>query len=141
MAGKAIREIYCWELSIDELTILLASTKKGAVRIELSLERRTDCMAFFRDVFPNTCLNKDYETNRRLAEEVESSLLGGQSSAPVSLDISCTSFQWTVMKAVAGIPFGETRTYGEVASMIGRPRGARAVGQALGRIPLPIIFP
>jgi O-6-methylguanine DNA methyltransferase len=45
------------------------------------------------------------------------------------------------MKAIARIPFGETRTYKEVAAMAEKPKGARAVGQAMGRNPLPLIFP
>jgi len=39
------------------------------------------------------------------------------------------------------IPFGQTCTYGELAKMVGSPRAARAVGQALGRNRTPIIFP
>ena len=42
---------------------------------------------------------------------------------------------------VRTIPYGETRSYGWVASHLGLPKAARAVGQALGRNPLPIIIP
>ena len=141
MAGKTIPVIYCWQLSIDELSILLASTKKGAMRIELSIQRQTDCMAVFGEIFPKARLYKDYDTNRRVAEDVESKLLGRQPSGPPSLDISCTPFQWAVMKAVAKIPSGEKKTYGEIASIIGNPKASRAVGQALWKNPLPIVFP
>jgi O-6-methylguanine DNA methyltransferase len=44
-------------------------------------------------------------------------------------------------KAIARIPFGQTKSYGEVARMVGRPGGARAIGQAMGRNPLSLIFP
>jgi methylated-DNA-[protein]-cysteine S-methyltransferase len=46
-----------------------------------------------------------------------------------------------VWRAVCAIPFGETRTYGDVAAELGRPRAARAVGLANGRNPLPILVP
>jgi methylated-DNA-[protein]-cysteine S-methyltransferase len=50
---------------------------------------------------------------------------------------------WTrrVLEMSRKIPFGQTCTYGELAKMVGSPRAARAVGQALGRNRTPIIFP
>jgi methylated-DNA-[protein]-cysteine S-methyltransferase len=52
-----------------------------------------------------------------------------------------TPFQRQVWQATRLIPYGETRSYQWVASHIGKPRAARAVGQALGKNPLPIIVP
>ncbi|MDW8102839.1 MAG: methylated-DNA--[protein]-cysteine S-methyltransferase [Anaerolineae bacterium] len=52
-----------------------------------------------------------------------------------------TAFQKKVWEEVRSIPWGQTRTYGEVAARVGKPGAARAVGQALARNPLPIIIP
>ncbi len=52
-----------------------------------------------------------------------------------------TSFQAAVYGAAMEIPYGEVRSYGEIAVQIGRPRAARGVGGAMGRNPLPIIIP
>ncbi len=52
-----------------------------------------------------------------------------------------TAFDHRVWDAVAAIPYGETVTYGEIARAIGSPNGARAVGTANGRNPIPIIIP
>jgi methylated-DNA-[protein]-cysteine S-methyltransferase len=52
-----------------------------------------------------------------------------------------TAFQRAVWKAAAEIPFGETRSYGWIAKRIGNPKAARAVGQAMGANPVPIIIP
>jgi len=58
------------------------------------------------------------------------------------LDLAAgTRFQQTVWKALRQIPYGETRTYGALATMIGRPQAARAVGQACGANPVPILVP
>jgi methylated-DNA-[protein]-cysteine S-methyltransferase len=46
-----------------------------------------------------------------------------------------------VLSATARIPFGRTSTYGEIARRIGNPRAARAVGNALGSNPIPIVIP
>lgn len=61
---------------------------------------------------------------------------------PDRLDLSrATDFQRQVWEAARTIPWGETRSYQWVASHIGKPRAARAVGQALGQNPLPLIVP
>jgi methylated-DNA-[protein]-cysteine S-methyltransferase len=52
-----------------------------------------------------------------------------------------TPFQLAVWKALAEIPYGQTRSYGDVARAVGRPAAVRAVGLANGRNPLPIVVP
>ena len=52
-----------------------------------------------------------------------------------------TPFQLEVLNALATIPYGETRSYGEISAQIGRPGAVRAVGAANGRNPLPIVLP
>ncbi|MCD7760820.1 MAG: methylated-DNA--[protein]-cysteine S-methyltransferase [Clostridiales bacterium] len=52
-----------------------------------------------------------------------------------------TPFQRAVWAALEDIPWGETRTYGQLAAQLGRPGAARAVGQACHRNPLPILVP
>lgn len=52
-----------------------------------------------------------------------------------------TAFQLSVWQAIADIPYGERRTYGQIAAAIGKPKAARAVGQAANRNPLWIVVP
>jgi methylated-DNA-[protein]-cysteine S-methyltransferase len=59
----------------------------------------------------------------------------------VPLDFNGTEFQKRVWAALLTIPFGETRSYGEIARQIGRPEASRAVGAANGRNPISIIAP
>ena len=63
-----------------------------------------------------------------------------QLTVPVDIS-SLSAFGRRVLAACATIPWGATRTYGELAAQVGCPRGARAVGQALGRNPVPILIP
>lgn len=56
-------------------------------------------------------------------------------------DFAGTGFQKDVWRALSTIPFGETRTYAEIAAQIGRPRAVRAVGAANGKNPLSIVVP
>ncbi len=57
------------------------------------------------------------------------------------LDLHGTEFQVAVWQELLRIPYGETRSYGEIAQAIGRPRASRAVGAATGANPLGIIVP
>jgi methylated-DNA-[protein]-cysteine S-methyltransferase len=57
------------------------------------------------------------------------------------LDMRGTDFQRNVWEALLTIPYGETRSYGEIAKQIGRPDRARAVGAANGSNPVSIIVP
>jgi O-6-methylguanine DNA methyltransferase len=58
------------------------------------------------------------------------------------LDLACgTAFQRRVWQRLRRIPAGRTLSYGDVASAVGCPRGARAVGQACGANPIPILVP
>ena len=59
----------------------------------------------------------------------------------VELDLRGTEFQQRVWKALLTIPYGETRSYGEIAEQIGAPGAARAVGLANGRNPIAVIVP
>jgi len=79
--------------------------------------------------------------NRPLTKEVKRALKGKTVSKAFKLDINLTPFQRSVLEKITLIPFGQTRSYGEVARIIGRPGGARAVGQVMKRNPFPLVFP
>jgi methylated-DNA-[protein]-cysteine S-methyltransferase len=66
---------------------------------------------------------------------------GRRTAFDLPLHADGTVFQKAVWKALLKIPAGQTRTYGEVAAMIGKPSAARAVGQALNRNPHCIVVP
>lgn len=73
--------------------------------------------------------------------EVNEFAEGRREEFTVSTRATGTPFQMRVWQALAGIPFGETASYGEIARRIGSPSSVRAVGAAVGRNPLTIIVP
>jgi methylated-DNA-[protein]-cysteine S-methyltransferase len=77
------------------------------------------------------------EAERQLEEYFD----GRRKNFALALAPAGTAFQRRVWSALLTIPFGETRSYGEIAKQIGRPTAARAVGAANGRNPLSIIAP
>ena len=141
MAGEEVSKVYCWKVESDELDIFMASSARGAMRIGMDLEKGTDCLDFFKGIFPESRLIKDEYMNRYLLDAVRAVLGGGSVPGDLPIDIKSTPFQGMVWEAVARIPFGQKMTYGEVAALLGRPGGARAVGQAMNRNPLPLIYP
>ena len=84
----------------------------------------------------------DDETAARLANELARYFDGKRGPFRTRLDLSAgTAFQRRVWQALRRIPFGETASYADVARRIGSPRACRAVGQANGANPVPIIVP
>ena len=143
MARQEIQPIYCWKIKYEGLSIYLASSDKGALRIGMSLKDAGGATDSFQHLFSGRDLIVDEAKNLPIIEAVRAALEGrlGTTGGSVSLDINGTPFQLLVWKTLLKIPYGETRTYGQVANMVDRPRGARAVGQAVGANPLPLFFP
>lgn len=77
------------------------------------------------------------ETERQLGEYFE----GKRMDFSLPLDAMGTAFQKEVWGALGGIPFGEVRSYAQIAKEIGRPKAVRAVGAANGRNPISIVVP
>ena len=77
------------------------------------------------------------KTERQLGEY----FAGKRKTFSVPLDMRGTPFQKNVWEALLAIPFGETRSYGQLATQLGNPRATRAVGAANGRNPISIIVP
>ncbi len=96
-----------------------AALRRGAEEVTASAVRTADAVAQLREYFSG---------QRRVF------------TLPISW-AGLTPFQRRVLQETMRIPYGETRTYGELAAAIGRPGAARAVGQAEGANPMPIVVP
>ncbi len=82
-------------------------------------------------------------TWHRITKAALTAILAGRAPRTFPpLDLSAgTPFQQSVWRAMQEIPFGQTRSYGEIASAIGKPKGVRAVGGACGANPIPVLVP
>jgi len=78
---------------------------------------------------------------RAIERQLREYFQGRRTAFDLRLHPKGTPFQQAVWKALLNIPYGETRTYGDVARAVGRPTAVRAVGLANGRNPLPIVVP
>ncbi len=77
------------------------------------------------------------EAEKQLGEYFD----GRRKTFDLKLDVQGTPFQRAVWDALQTIPFGETRSYGDIARQIGNPAAVRATGAANGRNPVPIVVP
>jgi O-6-methylguanine DNA methyltransferase len=121
--------------------IYVAATPRGICRISLPAHLVEH---FFKAVIkkynPRIFIqnNKLFES---LYIQLEEYLAGGREVFSIPLDLRGTPFQLEVWVALSRIPYGETRSYGEIARQIGRPKAVRAIGQANHVNPVPILIP
>lgn len=77
----------------------------------------------------------------QVRQELAEYCRGERTAFAITCVLAGTPWQQRVWQAVRDIPFGETRTYGEIAAGLGRPSAARAMGRANATNPLPIVIP
>lgn len=87
-------------------------------------------------------ITRSSEALAPVAAQLAEYFAGRRRDFDLPLDLSGSSeFQRTVLAVTARIPLGRTMTYGEIARELGKPGASQAVGQALGRNPVPIVIP
>jgi len=118
---------------------LVASSERGVCKITFS----TDEDKFVHDVSSKFHSNvvRDDASLLSITELLDSFFKGKPIRTRIDLDLRGTVFQRQVWSEVSKIPYGETRTYKEIAHAIKRPRSSRAVGNAVGSNPVPLIIP
>ena len=85
--------------------------------------------------------DEDHSLLGTAARQITEYLQGKRTHFTLPLSLSGTRFQRTVWDIIAAIPYGATRTYGQIARELGSPNKARAVGGAARANPLPLIIP
>ncbi|WP_124065600.1 methylated-DNA--[protein]-cysteine S-methyltransferase [Clostridium sp. E02] len=114
-------------------------TDMGPIRIlcEDSVILRVD----FIDQIPEDAIREKTELIDRAVCQMEEYLVGERKQFDLPLAPQGTLFQKKVWEALLTIPYGTTKSYGEIATMIGNPKASRAVGGANNKNPISIIIP
>jgi methylated-DNA-[protein]-cysteine S-methyltransferase len=100
------------------------------------------CNVFFKsDIVPGGFKKAETSLIQKTASQLDEYFNGKRKVFDLPLNLNGTDFQIDVWKALQAIPFGETRSYGEIAAIIGKPKASRAVGMANNRNPIVIIVP
>jgi len=135
---KAIFYGYIEHSTIDSLYLAMRKDKVVAINFGITenefisqIEHQFDEPVYF-----------DPDATKPALEQVRAYLDGERSSFDLPTDISLlTEFQQQVLEATRQIPRGRIATYMDIARKIGKPKAVRAVGQALGHNPIPIVIP
>ena len=120
--------------------LLVAATRRGVCAVALGSDDAELARALSRE-YPAATISADAGSLAESATAIVAHLSGREPRLDLPLDVQATAFQWQVWQALSAIPYGETRTYGEVAAAIGRPRAVRAVARACATNPVAVAIP
>jgi AraC family transcriptional regulator of adaptative response/methylated-DNA-[protein]-cysteine methyltransferase len=120
--------------------LLVARTRRGICAVNIGASDET-LVRTLRQEFPHAELRRDSNGLARWARALLRHLRGEQPRLDLPLDVYGTAFQCRVWEALCRIPYGETRTYSEVARAISRPRATRAVARACATNRIPLLIP
>jgi AraC family transcriptional regulator of adaptative response/methylated-DNA-[protein]-cysteine methyltransferase len=137
--GKGM-DIYHTVVACSMGRLLVAATDKGVCSVKLGgsdLELEENLQA----EFPSANHKPDGGHLAIWTAEILSYLDGEKTGLDLPVDIQATAFQQQVWQMLRTIPYGETRTYQEVAQMLGKDDASRAVGTACGANPVALVIP
>ena len=120
--------------------LLLAATARGVCRVMIG-DSDTALEHDLRQEYPRATVRRN---DRILSAQVLTlldHLRGDSPHAALPIDVRATAFQWRVWRHLQAIPYGETRTYSQIAAAIGRPTATRAVARACATNPVALLIP
>jgi O-6-methylguanine DNA methyltransferase len=122
-------------------TLRIASTSAGLAYLGLPRAGGRGFAGWLARALPDARREEAFAPNRDAIRQLLEYLAGKRTTFDVPLDLRGTPFQRAVWDALLAIPYGETRSYRDIAESLGRPRAVRAVGAANGANPLAIVVP
>ncbi|MCC6895390.1 MAG: methylated-DNA--[protein]-cysteine S-methyltransferase [Anaerolineae bacterium] len=120
--------------------ILIGMTERGICAVHIGT-KDAELEAVLRREYPAAVIEESDCAACDWVKDLLEMIDGTRPHMDLPLDIQGTAFQWKVWQALLEIPYGETRTYGEIAAAIGHPHAARAVAEAVNANPTAIIIP
>jgi methylated-DNA-[protein]-cysteine S-methyltransferase len=119
--------------------VFVASTEKGVCMVDF-LKSEKAFLKRLKERFPGMIIRDDRK-NKEVLSQLKEYLKGRLKRFDCPLDFRGTPFEKKAWAELAKIPYGQTRSYKEIAQAIDHPRAFRAVGNANGRNSLPLIIP
>lgn len=120
--------------------VLVAATEKGICKIGFS-DDAAMLADDLRGEFANADLLEDTEHLAPFIAQIDAYLRGTRQDFDLPLDIAATAFRQRVWEALRRIPYGETRSYSQIAETVGAPRAVRAVASACATNPVALAIP
>lgn len=133
--------LYWSLLKYKDWNFYIASTSKGLVFVGSQNKPFEELSEWAMKHFPGTPLVEDDEKLEPYAVEITQYLEGKRQTFTVPFVYNGTSFQLAVWNALCAIPYGQTKSYSDIAKFINKPAAVRAVGTAIGANPVLITVP
>jgi O-6-methylguanine DNA methyltransferase len=126
--------LFCFRTASPVGPLFLAASPKGLVRLEFG--------ARVQNLNPNTIrLQESRKVLAAYLDQLNEYFAGQRREFSIPLDLRGTDFQLKCWRALLDIPYGETRSYRDLAQAIGHPNAFRAVGMSNNRNPIAIVVP
>jgi len=136
------KSIYYTKLASPWGPIFLAGTEQGVCSCEfLKGKDIVNVPSHLQKVNHHAAIQEDPQPLTSAIDRLNRYFAGEPEKLDLPLDLHGSQFQREVWSALRQIPAGKVATYGDIAARVGRPRGARAVGQACGRNPVVLFVP
>jgi O-6-methylguanine DNA methyltransferase len=116
-------------------------TSAGLACLSFPNDALAPCEAWMRRQMPDARIVREHPALDVLSAQLTAYLAGTLREFTIPLDLRGTAFQLEDWRALLEIPYGEVRSYADIARAIGRPKAVRAVGMANHANPVPIIVP
>jgi len=120
--------------------VLVAATGKGISAIYLG-DKEQPLERALHEEYPRAEIRRDSRSLGSWVRDIVGHLSGKQRQLDLPLDVEATAFQRRVWEELRKIPYGKTRSYGQIASAIGQPTATRAVARACATNPVSIVVP
>lgn len=135
-AGMAIAYLIC---TCKLGRLLVGTTERGVCAVHLR-QNDDELRDMLRREYPLAEI-RETDAMCEWVQKILAHIDGSHPHLDLPVDIRATAFQLNVWQALRAIPYGETRTYGEIAESIGRPKAARAVAEAVNANRLSMVIP
>ncbi len=132
MTYRMSGQVYYSLFDIDDYHMLITGTVGGFTSLKIDPGK---------DVLPGAGWIEDVSMFSDTQSQISEYLHGERTTFDINIAPEGTAFQKQVWNALLEIPYGEIKTYGEIAAALGNPKAARAVGMANNKNPLPFIIP
>jgi len=120
--------------------LLVAATEQGVCAVKI-VDHHESLEEELRGEFPGAELRQDSPALGEWVTAIVEHLSGQLPNLDLPVDVWATAFQRLVWEYLRNIPYGETRTYQQIAIELGQPKAARAVGRACATNPVAVVVP
>lgn len=134
-------QLYYGKVNWEPMFFYVVASKEALYYIGSKNTPLDEATHWVKKRYPKAILTEDTDVIAPYEAQLREYFNGNRQIFDTNMTLKGTEFQEAVWQALQTIPYGETRSYADIATQIKRPKAVRAVGSAIGANPIPIIVP